>query len=51
MSDDLPAWYFEKAAHRARLEMQEYERASRAAAELAEAMKTVAELRERGKLH
>jgi hypothetical protein len=31
--------------------MLEYERASRAAAELAEAMKTVAELREKGQLN
>jgi hypothetical protein len=48
---DLPDWYWEKAAHRARLEMLEYERATQAAAELVEAMKTAAAMREAGRLN
>jgi hypothetical protein len=49
---DLPDWYFEKATHRARLEMLEYQRSSPPAVAapdpVVEAMKTVAELRENG---
>jgi hypothetical protein len=55
MSDDLPAWYYEKAAHRARLKMQEYERSSPPAVPapdpVVEAMKVSTELRHAGKLH
>jgi hypothetical protein len=55
MSDDLPAWYFEKAAHRARLEMLEYERTSPPAVPapdpVDEAMKISAELSNAGRLN
>jgi hypothetical protein len=56
MSTDLPDWYFREAAHRARLEMLEYQRSSPPAVPapdpVVEAMKVSAELREvGGKLH
>jgi hypothetical protein len=55
MSDDLPAWYYEKAAHRARLALLEQRSLPAfsvpAPAEIVEAMQAVAEARKAGTLN